>query len=410
MGSEPPRVLPARFTHVDLLRGLSALAVLFFHFRMFYPDGNIFGQQTFVPGRQPFFAMLWPLYDNGNLAVQFFWALSGFVFLKSYSGQERRIDGSRFFAWRFSRLYPLHFATLIYLAIVQFISLRTTGSFSVVPNNDAYHFLLQLPLASAWWGFWAGGSFNAPIWSVSVEVLIYLVFYAFIRIGRSGPIASAFMVGLFFAISRVGHSPICTCGMLFFIGCLLFRVIERLVRFPARTAGLIAFAALGVTIAAAAFVCARGQSPIPIVMFATLPVTLFAAAVIDLYRPPLSRRWHWVGDITYATYLIHLPLIVTTVLIGRWIAAPYKWPDHAVVLPIYVLAVILLGVFVHRRFELPAQDAIRQLYRQRLKSHTHGHSPIAEEGSQAVMAASDSRPRPRTSPAETENHIDASRV
>ena len=368
IGSGQAPILPARFTHVDLLRGLSAMAVLFFHFRMFYPDGNILGPQTFVLERQPLFALLWPLYVDGNLAVQFFWALSGFVFMKTYGGQERKIDGSRFFVWRFSRLYPLHFVTLIYLAIVQFISLRSTGSFSVVPNNDLYHFILQVPLASAWLSLRSGGSFNSPIWSVAVEVLIYVVFYAYIRVGRSGPVASAVMVGLFFAISRLGHNPIWTCGELFFFGSLLFRVIEWLVRFPARTAGLVAFTAFALTIAAAAFLAARGHSPIPVVMFATLPVTLLAAAVIDLYRAPLSDRWRVVGDITYATYLIHLPLIVTTVLLGRWIGVPYGWPDHLIVLPIYLLVVTVLGIVVHRNFELPSQKVIRDLYRRRLES------------------------------------------
>lgn len=377
LGNRPQLLFPARFTYVDLLRGLSAVAVLFFHFRMFYPDGNSLGPQTFAPDHQPLFTLLWPLYFNGNLAVQFFWALSGFVFMTTYSGQERKVSGGRFFVWRFSRLYPLHFVTLIYLAFLQWISLRTTGSFSVVPINDAYHFFLQLPLASSW-GFEAGGSFNTPIWSVSVEVLIYLVFYAYVRAGRTGPIASVVMVGLFFAISRVVHSPIFTCGELFFIGCLLFRVIERLVRFPARTSGLIAFIALGLTIAAAAFLSARGHSPIPIIMFATLPATLLATAVIDLYRSPMSDRWHWVGDITYSTYLVHLPLIVTTVLIGRWIGVPYGWPDHPVVLPVYLIAVIMLGMVVHKRFELPAQDAIRRLYRQRL-NYQSGMTPQSSD-------------------------------
>ena len=371
-----PAAIPVRFTHVDLLRGLSALAVLFFHFRMFYPDGNILGLQTFVPVHQPLFSVLWPLYLDGNLAVQFFWALSGFVFAKTYGGQGRRIEGGRFFVWRFSRLYPLHFVTLIYLALLQWLSLRTTGSFSVVPINDAYHFMLQLPMASKW-GFEAGDSFNAPIWSVSVEVLIYLVFLAYVRAGRTGLVASGLMVVLFALVSRFVHHPILTCGMLFFTGCALFHLVGLFARLPARVSPPVAFAGVAATIAAAAFLAGRGHSPIPVVMFFTLPALLFATAVIDLYRAPLLARWHWVGDITYSTYLIHLPLIITTVLVARWVGAPFGWHDRLIVLPAYLRAVILLGLVIHHRFELTAQDAIRQWYRRRRVAQAGANTSLA---------------------------------
>ena len=50
------------------------------------------------------------------------------------------VSGKEFFVNRFARLYPLHFATLIIVAILQFINWSTTNSFQIVHFNDFYHF------------------------------------------------------------------------------------------------------------------------------------------------------------------------------------------------------------------------------------------------------------------------------
>jgi len=80
------------------------------------------------------------------------------------------IGAWQFFVLRFSRLYPLHFATLIFVATLQLGSLSLDGYSIVYPCNDVYHFVLNLFFASVW-GFEQCASFNAPVWSVSVEVV-----------------------------------------------------------------------------------------------------------------------------------------------------------------------------------------------------------------------------------------------
>ena len=49
-----------------------------------------------------------------------------------------------FFINRFARLYPLHFATLILVAVLQIINLSLSNTFQIVPINDFYHFTLNL--------------------------------------------------------------------------------------------------------------------------------------------------------------------------------------------------------------------------------------------------------------------------
>ena len=105
-----------------------------------------------------------------------FYAISGFVFAYIYLSINEKVSGKEFFVNRFARLYPLHFATLIIVAILQIINWSTTNSFQITHYNDFYHFILQLFFISSW-GFEEGHSFNGPIWTVSIEIFIYGVFF-----------------------------------------------------------------------------------------------------------------------------------------------------------------------------------------------------------------------------------------
>lgn len=373
------RVAPKpRYTHVDLLRGLSALAVMMFHYRMFYPDGNVAGSATFVIERQPFFAWLWPFYEDGDLAVQFFWALSGFVFSASYQGQERTISGLKFFVWRFSRLYPLHIVTTLLVALLAGISSMALGHIVLADNIDLHHFMLNLFMASGW-GLEHGYSYNAPIWSVSVEILIYIAFYIFMRIGRTSLPYVVAMAVLFGAIALPAKSPIPTCGFLFFLGAAVYRLVVWL---HSRNATLAmaggALAVLG-SIALAVLFAKTGRNQFQIIMFLCIPSILFATAALDLGDRAVPRGLRWVGDVTYATYLLHFPLIMTYLIVANARALPYALPDQGWFLALYLGVVITVSLPVFRYFEMPAQDRLRDLYRRREGLSPRTIAPVAQD-------------------------------
>src|SRR6185312_10359464 len=148
--------------------------------------------------RQPLYSLLWPLYGHGNHAVMLFWVISGFVFSAVYVGTRPTVRG--FFIQRFSRLYPLHFLTLVAMAALQAWSYRALGHFQIHGSNDLRHFVLDLLFVSGW-NYRGGVAFNFPIWSVSTEIIIYWVFFLLLpvlfRRGFLGPAAAAV---LFFAL------------------------------------------------------------------------------------------------------------------------------------------------------------------------------------------------------------------
>ncbi len=218
------------FWLLDNLRGLASLSVVVFHYKHFYFSAPGALASDFDPSTQPFYSFLKIFYNMGYNAVQLFFVISGFVFFFVYykSLCDQKLSGFHYFVVRFSRLYPLHAATLLIVALGQWNSIRVTGQFTVYPYNDFYHFVLQLFFASHW-GLQLGESFNGPVWSLSLEVVVYFVFYVYAsqvatlssKHLRNALIAFGVLLIIWRAspssIGEIAHAAIC-----FFAGGLIF--------------------------------------------------------------------------------------------------------------------------------------------------------------------------------------------
>ena len=128
---------------LEVLRFLAAFAILIFHYRhlAFVADKPV----DLVPERLPLYWLLWPIQDSGAFGVWVFWCISGFIFFWKY-GQvvsQRRLGGYKFFILRFSRLYPLHLATLLFVAVMQSVYFAKNLVYYIYPTNDTGHFILQ---------------------------------------------------------------------------------------------------------------------------------------------------------------------------------------------------------------------------------------------------------------------------
>ena len=329
-----------------------------FHYRMFYRDGNTAGI-PFDATRMPAFQILWPFYAYGDLAVQMFWCLSGFVFALQYLDKPPP-SARHFFVWRFSRLYPLHLATLLLIVVIQFAAVSMMGSPVVNSGYTPLHFFLQLFMANNW-AFLRDYSFNAPIWSVSVEVIIYLVFLAFLRFGSRGLLPTLALIILFAVLATVLEYAVATCGLLFFVGVLIRQLLKLTQGWRFRTALGFSTAPFAVALAVTSYALRPGFVDI-LLMYLVIPSVLLAVATLDTVYAPLAKRWHWIGDTTYATYLIHFPLILATVFVMRASGIADATLDGPWILPIYVLVVIGLAIPVFYWFERPMQRAIRSAW------------------------------------------------
>ena len=349
-----------RYRLIDICRGLAATSVLIWHYQhFFYPDAGV-GLSSQNRSTQPFYDILWPLYEQGGLAVELFWVLSGFVFAATYL--LRPTNGWTFFVNRLARLYPLHLLTLLLVALLQYMSLQSLGHFQIYPFNDTYHFGLNLFMAQSW-GLESGYSFNAPTWSISVEVIIYAVFLPAYPALRRRHCAWPFSASWPLLRSRSPVSTTCfvKCALFFFLGVACYTVLKRS-----------AFIASGGAILAiAGFVVSRwfrdggltlGEMSL---LFSGM---ILLAASLDTLLQIRTTRMDWFGDATYGTYLLHIPIQIAAIAIleyagvSRVALAVQPW-----FLPLYMVTVFGVAAVAFRMVEKPAQNALKTLLLSRLR-------------------------------------------
>lgn len=332
----------ARLTRLDFLRGVAASAVILFHYHTLFarPGAEVAG-----PAAMPLKAWLWPLYDHGNLAVPFFWLLSGMVFYQAYGG--RPADLKTFFWRRFARLYPLHFATLLVMVALNTISLSAFG-YPVGVNDSVFSFLKQIFLATHWFDA-NHRSFNYPIWSVSMEVIAYAVFYVFLRYCRRTWCELICFAVVFTTSALWLANYQLTCIALFFIGCIVIRAASS-IRQEAANLLLICSVVSCVIV----YVSPFHKHLALAVQYWLFPAALLLVAKGDLQRKPIG--FTWLGECSYSIYLIHVPMLTATSMLIA--STGYNPATHSWFLVFFVALVFCIARVSYSRFEMPARNYI----------------------------------------------------
>jgi peptidoglycan/LPS O-acetylase OafA/YrhL len=366
-------ILPKRFYSLDVLRGVAALSVVLSHWGFFFLPVNKQGVASSLDV-QPWFEVLYFFYIKGHAAVQLFFCLSGFIFFWLYSKciADKAISLRSFAVLRLSRLYPLHFVTLLFVAVGQNIYTERAGGPFAFPFNDAYHFLLNILFASSW-GMEKGLSFNGPIWSVSIEILLYAIFFVFCSFFKRNIAALVFAVILGYFARKV--NPLIGNGvMFFFVGGLVLIIVEKitLVGDPWKVStwlpwvtSIVWLLAVSTTYSnlVATFIDIAWQNHkilnhVTLVLF---PMTIMSLVLLETKRGTLGKRLSLIGDISYSSYLLHFPLIFTTVLVTAGLGIEQELFNSPWFMILFFLVLVLLSLASHRFFEVPMQRYLRRL-------------------------------------------------
>jgi peptidoglycan/LPS O-acetylase OafA/YrhL len=335
------------------LRGIAALAVLFYHIRGamtgFLPDQGI--------------AVL----AQGYLAVDLFFVLSGFVLWWNYGAQfgEQGIRAApHFIVRRFARIFPLHLAILSAMALFAMalvLSGRDPGAQYRFDALPAHYFLVQN------WGLGDRLAWNDPAWSISAEWAAYLVlaltggWLARWRIGawRFPLLALALAAGVGWWFAATGRNSIgddipatglIRCLVEFGLGIFLCQWWTGQRGQPHGTTIIYATAFGLVGASTLLLIGARSQpAAVPLFMAAVVILALQASTAP---RPLMSGRVaQWLGDISYAVYLSHFFLWILFKL--------FFVEDPALVHPAMILAFVLLTLAVsqvlHSGLEVPGR-------------------------------------------------------
>jgi peptidoglycan/LPS O-acetylase OafA/YrhL len=371
-----------RLYTLDVLRGIAALSVVFWHWRHFFFVGATPG--VIEQSRLPLNGMLFILFTKGWMAVDLFFGLSGFIFYWLYSKkiQRKSVSPFEFAVLRFSRLYPLHLLTLCLAALGQFWFLRTQGAFFAWPSNDLWHFVLNLGFASSW-GLEMGYSFNVPIWSVSVEILLYALFFVLCRFlpVRFLVLVIVAFIG-FFVVLRV-YGPVGRGVVSFFLGGLMFLIYEQIQKSPQSfrisnvvimvnvlfwiITGLIIFfpnivAIIGMGVlpinnAKIQFLIQKSLNHFPVLVL--FPSTILSLALLERSLGRFAKSFSILGEISYSSYLLHFPLqmVFAGVLLSFGVSKDIFYAPMMML--VFFAVLISLSFFSYRFFEIPLQKFLR---------------------------------------------------
>ncbi len=355
--AEPRADLPA----LTGIRGLAAWFVVLYHIRV--------GALSYLPAEASF------VLSKGYLAVDLFFMLSGFVLWLNYADRLRR-DGfeavPKYLARRVARVWPLHLfileLTMIYAALVAAVSELNTAHY---PWGELpLHFLLVHN-----WGFTDALTWNDPSWSISGEAAAYLLFPLIVlaadwrRLSPAWAIAALLLLaGLLSAvmgwngafildrdIPRFGLLRAVTEFSMGTIVCALWRRWCRAPRLAAALAGALVAAALLLGFAAGA--------PETLVVPLFLAGLLLALALTaDRPANPLAARpVHYLGDISYSTYLVHFLLYILFKIL--FVDDPANVPP--ILIGFFLLLTLVASVALYHGVERPAQRLLNRTFDRR---------------------------------------------
>ena len=114
------------------------------------------------------------IFREGYLGVSFFFILSGFILSYTYHNKltTKLVSSKEFIINRITRIYPLHFLTLIVSLPLVLVSISSGLDFIIKSINFFINgTLIQsfVPVKSVYFGF------NSPSWSISTEMFFYLL-------------------------------------------------------------------------------------------------------------------------------------------------------------------------------------------------------------------------------------------
>jgi peptidoglycan/LPS O-acetylase OafA/YrhL len=298
-----------RINKLDGLRGLFALFVVLFHFNkhnapLFIVD-NFFVRESYI-------------------FVDFFFILSGYVITLTYN--ERLNTSEAFLTFlkkRFIRLYPLLlFSTLMYWGFVH-------PHFN---NQNIWLALDTLLLTNATPLLSSGIGMNYPSWSISSEMISYLLFglCSIITIQKRKPVLLAIItIGSFILLaSQQNYFQTGSFGFVrglacFNLGYFIYLMAVKKINLPNQTEW---FVFIGIIALMYFHYNTSLENPISIILLQLLIPIAFASSILVLIKTNgmlsqllQAKPFLFLGKISYSVYLNH------AFVIGYFIPKLFRW-------------------------------------------------------------------------------------
>ncbi|GHF74944.1 acyltransferase family protein [Seohaeicola zhoushanensis] len=311
------------------LRGVAALWVVLYHYEHHFVAD--FGQ----------------VIGMGDLAVDLFFVLSGFIMVYVYRDRARF---GPFLLKRFARLFPVHAVTLagvaMMIAAAGFLGVQSDG------KVEPWPFVMNL-LCLHGWGLLNNMSLNYPSWSISAEFAAYLVFPAIAGPLLKMPLARAILLALIFAAACIWVAD--ATGRKIYLRSFDFSPIRIL---PEFVLGMIA-ARIGLetrlnpcaVLLVAAVPLAGGLFwASPLLFIAGVPLLVLGLFLCDR---PLPAALLYLGRISYSLYMVHALVEKAGFSLAERALGTELMPLW--VLPVMLAAAIAAAAVLYHAVEVPGR-------------------------------------------------------
>ncbi len=157
----PPPISHARKQELPALSGIRTLLAIFILLFHFTP---------------PHSELIHPIIDNSFIFVGTFFLISGFILTYNYADRAMTLRKRDFWLARFARLYPTYAFVLLLSTPLLY------AEWQARPHGEFWTGLLVTPLLLQGWSPSLATFWNTVAWSLSADLLLYLMFPYVLRI------------------------------------------------------------------------------------------------------------------------------------------------------------------------------------------------------------------------------------
>jgi peptidoglycan/LPS O-acetylase OafA/YrhL len=297
----------------------------------------------------PFFNHLSVMFTSGYYAVNVFFFLSGYMLLTQIcQDPSQEFNPKIFLTKRLARIYPAHLASLLLMGAISVIITLSDQklfiSYSDTPANFFYSILLLNGL-----GIIKDNSFNIPSWSLSVEMLCYIIL-AFIcshlRHRRIAPFLGGIIIGaLITELSGDPNVDNVGTGLIFFFSGALAVNWKKYV--AARSSMIVnLFTLLFIAVFSFFYATKTGLGAQKVIWcLVSLPAFVLAITLLDEQLAALKNRpFKNVGLFSFSIYVWHYPVQTVLFYLFDGFSADRLWYNAESTFLVYLLCTSAAGI------------------------------------------------------------------
>jgi peptidoglycan/LPS O-acetylase OafA/YrhL len=351
-----------RYLHI--VRGLAALLVVFFHSKyVFWVGGAVYNKEVGLHSIWDYVLFSLDMLSScGKECVIVFFILSAFVIKHSFSSHHYK--WADFYKLRLIRIYwPFLFSLLISIVVllvcVNYINPDIYTRFRGYNErlSDAYDGFSFMQVVKTIFfidhGEYAG--FNYAYWSLGHELIFYLLFPFYNRLGRYAQIIAGLVLAALFLVSGW---DIFYYQVFFVVGLILYDYFVNFSKAPVikhRVPYLILLALF--------FIAVNVSNKVISEKFSDMVTLVYSFFIFDYVLWFIRRKNNLLmklGDISYSLYLNHLPALLLTYSLITLYTGQLVFYSRA---PYYigVVVAVLLVIPIYLLTERPSINYLKKL-------------------------------------------------